>query len=419
MNLDLINSKRLCLVGIFSVILWTLSCRNKHDNNVSAVQREEWTCSMHPEIIRDHPGSCPICGMELVKKNINAAAITGIKLNDLIKPAGENVISSIQLTAISGKEVRPEIAALGSINYDTRLVNTITARISGRIEKLYVHYRYQHVMKGERIMDIYSPELLTAQQELLFLSRNDPENHSLINASKQKLLLLGMSESQILQVLQSKEPSLMTSVYSSYTGHLHDAGNSMPGEGNSGYMNSSTTEQLNLKEGMYVQKGQIMFQIFNTDKSWIVLNIYPEDQSVVKTGNRVKIVPETAPEKEFMAKIDFIEPFFREKNNTMTVRVYFDNASRNLPTGTQVKSVIYGDPVNASWLPRAAVISLGLSKAVFIKQTGGFVAHKIETGMVYEDLVQVLSGLSPADSVAANAQYLADSEGFIKMNHQP
>ena len=119
---------------------------------------------MHPEIIRDKPGTCPICGMDLIKKEENSTAIHDTQFNDLLQPTDRFVVSSIPVTRMTRKSEQVEVEAFGTVDYDTRLVNTISARVSGRIEKLYVKYRYQHVMKGERIMDIYSPELLTASK---------------------------------------------------------------------------------------------------------------------------------------------------------------------------------------------------------------------------------------------------------------
>src|SRR5260221_6982662 len=154
-------------------ILFT-ACKNKKITIVeTSAKKELWTCSMHPEIIRNKPGTCPICGMELVRKEENSTAINDIQLNDLLQPTDRFVVSSIPVTTIHRSAELIEIDALGTVAYDTRLVNTISARVSGRIEKLYVKYRYQHVMNGERIMDIYSPELLTTEQELLFVIKND------------------------------------------------------------------------------------------------------------------------------------------------------------------------------------------------------------------------------------------------------
>jgi Cu(I)/Ag(I) efflux system membrane fusion protein len=394
------------------------SCKDKGIQ--TSATKEEWTCSMHPEIIRDKPGSCPICGMDLIKKVDNAVAINDIQLNDLLQPTDRFVVSSVQVTTLQRKEVPVEVDALGTVAYDTRLVNTISARVSGRIEKLYVKYRYQHIMKGQKIMDIYSPELLTTEQELLFLLKNDPSNASLINAAKQKLLLLGVSQSQLQQIIKSGKPSLTIAVYSNYSGHIHEAGNLMPGAGNGEKMDlSRVTEELPVKEGMYVEKGQNIFQLYDVSRSWVLLNIFPEYLSLVKKGDAVRVIPETAPNKDFRAKIDFVEPFYRKENKTVTARVYFNNSQLQIPVGSQVKATIFSNNKEADWIPKDAVLSLGIDNVVFIKESGGFKAHKVGTGLTYQNLVQVISGLNATDSIAANAQFLTDSESFIKTNNQP
>ncbi len=400
-------------------VIFLTSCKNKKGTTAENVQKkEQWTCSMHPEIIRDKPGTCPICGMELVRKEENSTAINDIQLNDLLQPTDRFVVSSIPVTTLKRSAELIEVEALGTVSYDTRLVNTISARVSGRIEKLYVKYRYQHVMNGERIMDIYSPELLTTEQELLFLIKNDPANYSFINAARQKLLLLGMSEGQLQQIIRTQKPSLSVAVYSNYGGHIHEAGNTMPGMNNQEQKMdiSRTTEELPVKEGMYIEKGQTVFQVFNTDRSWVLLNIFPEYQNLVKTGDAVRIIPETVPANNFRAKIDFIEPFYRKENKTLTVRVYFNNTHLQIPIGSQVKATVFVNAKEANWLPKDAVLSLGVDKIVFKKTDGGFQAHRVETGLAYKDQIQILSGLMATDSVAANAQFLTDSESFIKAN---
>jgi membrane fusion protein, copper/silver efflux system len=407
----------LTAIGVISLT----SCKNKQEGNTTNPSKKElWTCSMHPEIIRDKPGTCPICGMDLIKKEEGSAALAGIQLNDLLQPTNRFVVSSIPVTTINRESEQVEVEALGTVSYDTRLVNTISARVSGRIERLYVKYRYQHVMKGEKIMDIYSPDFLTTEQELLFLTKNDPTNTSLINAAKQKLLLLGMSEAQLQQIIKTQKPSLSVAVYSNYSGHIHEAGGMPDTDPQEGKMDiSRTTEELPIKEGMYVQKGQTIFQLFNTDRSWVLLNIFPEYQTLIKTGDPVRIIPETAPTKNFRARIDFIEPFYRKESKTLTSRVYFNNTHLQIPIGSQVKATIFVDAKESNWLPKDAVLSLGVDKIVFLKTTGGFKAHKIETGLTYKDQVQILSGLTPTDSVATNAQFLTDSESFIKVKDQP
>ncbi|MES2330735.1 MAG: efflux RND transporter periplasmic adaptor subunit [Bacteroidota bacterium] len=410
-----------CILFFLVSISVISSCRNKKYSVNSAVAKKQlWTCSMHPEIIRDKPGTCPICGMDLMRKEENATAIKNIELEDLLQPTDHFVISSIPVTVPTYNNQSIEVQALGTVAYDTRLVSTLSARIAGRIEKLYVKYRYQHVMSGERIMDIYSPELLTTQQELLFLLKNDAANISMINAAKQKLLLLGVGERQLQQIIHDQKPSSTIAVYSNTSGHIHEAG-SMPSTNNAQTKMdvSATTEELSVKEGMYVQKGQPLFQLYNVDRSWVLLNILPGYQDIIKTGNTVSIVPETAPDQHFQGRIDFIEPFYRKENKTFSARVYFNNAQLEIPIGAQVRATIFTKSRTAGWLPADAVLSLGIHQVVFVKTIAGFKAQKVETGLRYHNQVEILSGVGTTDSVAANAQFLSDSESFIKIKKQP
>lgn len=412
------------LINLFNLILLIsfVACNDKKDPHASHKQEEAkdiYTCPMHPEIIRDKPGQCPICGMDLVKKEEGGAMIKEVDLESLLKPTNEFVVSSIPFTTIQKREEQIEIEALGNIAYDTRQVGSISARVSGRIEKLYVKYRYQKISKGQHILDIYSPELLTAQQNLLFLLKSDSENKTMIGAAKERLLLLGVTNQQLTNIIQSGQPSLTIAVYSNYGGHIHEAAKNGSMSKEPGLMKdvSLLTEELSLKEGMYLQKGETIFNIYNPDRAWAILNIYGENQALIKAGNSVHVIPETAPTKDFTARVDFIEPFYQKESKTLTARVYFNNSVLKIPVGSQVRATIFGNTKDAYWLPKEAVLSLGIDKVVFQKSDGGFMAHKVNTGIIHEKHIQVLSGLNENDSVAVNAQYLMDSESFIKVKN--
>ncbi|HEX6846327.1 MAG TPA: efflux RND transporter periplasmic adaptor subunit [Chitinophagaceae bacterium] len=406
----------------FLLLALVIACdgqKDQHAGHEQKMEKELYTCPMHPEIIRDKPGQCPICGMDLVKKESGGEVIREMDLESLLKPTNEFVVSTIPVTTVQKREEQIEIEALGNIAYDTRLAGSISARISGRIEKLYVRYRYQKIRKGQHILDIYSPELLTAQQNLLFLLKNDGNNSTMIEAAKQRLLLLGISEPQLNKIIQSGQPSMTVAVYSNYSGHIHEAAKNGNMNNETGLMKdvSLLTEELSLKEGMYVKKGESIFTVFNPDRAWAILSIYGESQALVKVGNAVRIVPETAPAKDFRATIDFIEPFYRKESKTLTARVYFNNSQINIPIGSQLRATIFGNTKDAYWLPKESVLSLGIDKIVFQKDDGGFRAHKVNTGIVHEKHIQILDGLNETDSVAINAQYLMDSESFIKVKN--
>lgn len=416
--------KRIINIAFLSFFLVATGCNNSkekedHTQHATETVQEIYTCPMHPEIIRDKPGNCPICGMQLVKKETGGEKIIGVSLETMLKPTNEFVISSIPVVTIRREEVQLEIEALGKVNYDPRHVGSISSRVSGRIEKLYVRFRYQKISKGQRILDIYSPELMTAQQNLLFLLKNDAANTSFIQAAKEKLLLLGLSSQQLQQVIQSGKPSLTIAVFSNYSGHIHEAAKETNMNNNQSGMRDIAliTEELSLKEGMYLQKGQSVFSVYNPDRAWVILNIYGEHQGLVKTGNAVRVIPETAPDRDFRASIDFIEPFYQKESKTLTARVYFNNSSLKIPIGSQVRANIFGNSREAYWLPAEAVVSLGMDKVIFKKTDWGFKAHKVSTGITNKNNIQILSGINETDSVAVNGQYLMDSESFIKIKN--
>lgn len=386
----------------------------------TGMNSKSFACPMHPQIQSDTAGSCSICGMPLEKVK-SGEEQNSVSLSTLIKPANQEVIANVPMVHMMDREEDIEMDALGFIAYDTRHIGTISSNFSGRIERLYVKYRYQKVSRGQKIMDIYSPELLTAQENLLFLVKNDPENLMLINSAKQKLLLLGMTGSQLNHVIRTGKSSFRVSVYSNYSGHIHESNNSNSrnaGPSTAINVSSLTTEELPVKEGMYVQKRQNVFSVFNPNRAWVLLNIFAGQAAMVKVGNKVRITPETAPDKDFRATVNYIEPMYRDGNKTQTVRVYFDNSAFKIPIGSQVKATIFAGDRSANWLPEEAVISLGMDKVVFVRNGESFTARKIETGIINKHLMQVLSGLEKTEAVAANAQYLVDSESFIKTERQ-
>lgn len=374
-----------------------------------------YTCPMHPQVHSDTAGTCPICGMALEKVKPPSEAHS-VSLNTLLLPANQQVVANVPMVHMVNREEDIEMDTYGFIEYDTRQVGVIAANVEGRIEKLYVSYRYQQIRKGQKVMDIYSPELLTAQQNLLFLEKNDPGNAALITAARSKLRLLGMSDRQLDNVLGSGKPAYTVTVYSPISGHIHESGKQgmQPAAGEGMKDISLTTRELSVKEGMYVQKGQNIFAVYNPDRAWAALNIFAGQAAMVKKGDKVRVLPETSPDEDFRASVSYVEPFFREDSKTLTVRVYFDNAVRRIPIGSQVKATIFAGNRSASWLPEEAVLSLGMDRVVFVHEGESFRARKIETGIVNKHLVQVLAGLSPEEAVAANAQFLVDSESFIK-----
>ena len=360
------------------------------------------------------------CNSKKTNHNMNGMEMTstvdsnsGEYLNNLAIPSDkQKMVSSLPTIHPLKKTMPEEVIADGTIEYDTRQERNIATRYSGRIEKLYVKYLYQPVKQGEVLLEIYSPEMMTEQQNLLFLLSDTSTGQQLISASKRKLMLLGLTEEQIEQVINTREPLSRIPVYSPYEGHIHDA-SIMNGTATESKMNSSNANELLLKEGMYVQKGQTLFNILNPHMIWAVLRIYSDDAAKIKLNQPVELNVE-GTEKKLRGQIDFIEPFFQPNSKTLSARVYLSNEVHALKVGMYVRATIKEDSVSGIWIPKVAMLDLGKHKVVFLRNENVFQPHEIKTGIESGDFIRVTEGLSEEDEIAANAQYIQDSESFIK-----
>ena len=237
------------ILGI--MLLTACSDKKKEPAIVQAKSDVKYTCPMHPQILEDHPGNCPICGMALVKKSGQASEGAGISLNTVLQPVNSSVISNVNAITPEQKEIPMEISAEGYLTFDSRTFNNIASRFSGRIEKLYIRYAFQEIHRGQRIFDIYSPDMVTAQQDLIYLAKNSAQETGLINAAKQKLLLQGMTYEQVSQVIKTGKPFFCLPVYSPYEGHVHDMPHSQMAGSTNTEPPSDLTDNLplTLKEG--------------------------------------------------------------------------------------------------------------------------------------------------------------------------
>ncbi|MGL2986387.1 efflux RND transporter periplasmic adaptor subunit [Flavobacterium sp. RSSA_27] len=378
------------------------------------IQNEVYTCSMHPEIIRNEPGNCPICGMTLVKKATESKSPTDNSIDNLLKPTDKFVVGNYQTTIPKDTVLNSEISLPGIVAYDPNSAVNIAARIGGRIERMYVNYKYQKVTKGQKLFEIYSPELLTEQQNFIYIISNDADNTSIRNAAKKKLLLYGMTNSQINSLISSKSANPKITIYSPATGII--SGTEKMNDLSSSSMQNATnnTEVLDIKEGNYIKKGEIIFKLKNTDKVWGVFNVLQGYNNQITTRQSITIRSEMDEADSFDAQINFIETQLNPSDKSNTVRVYLNNDRLKLPIGTRLEGIVKVNPLKAIWLQKQALVSIGDKKIVFLKMANGFKATAIKTGIERNDFVQILSGISSEDTIAKNAQYLIDSESFIK-----
>jgi hypothetical protein len=268
------------------------------------------------------------------------------------------------------------------------------------VEKLFVKYNFQPIRKGQRILDIYSPELVTAQRDLLYLLKSDKENSQLIDGAKEKLRLLGATDQQINQLVSSGKESESFSIYSQTDGFI---------------VNSVEDQsELEVREGMYATAGQTIFKVANAKTIWAEFDVYSKDASLVKVNDPIEITIKESKE-ELDAKLNFVEPFFKAGENFTKVRVYLSNPNGKYRIG-QLVSASFDKPLEESlWIPVIAQLDLGIKKIVFVKKKEIFRPVEITTRNQSGNFIEVLKGIDAGDSIAYNAQFMIDSEGFIKI----
>lgn len=378
-------------------------------------QQVFYTCPMHPQVHENYPGNCPICGMTLIKKAAQASEGAGISLQTVLQPVSASVISGIAVTSPVEQNIIDTVHASGYLAFDTRTYNNIAARFSGRIEKLYIRYAFQDIHKGQHVMDVYSPEMVTAQQDLLFLLKQSPDETALIGAAKQKLLLLGMTEMQINQLIKTGKAFYSLPVYSTYAGHVHDVAHSqMAGSTNNEVTDYSQNMPLAIKEGMFIQKGQTLFNVVDPHRLWAVLKIRQADAGKIRLNQPVSLsIPDQ--EMEMDGKVDFIEPILQADDRSTSIRVYLNNREHGMKVGSLVRGEVIAGSKAGQWLPQTAVVNLGQTRLVWLKEGVAFRARAVKTGIQTAEQIQVISGLNKQDSVAVNAEYLSDSDSFIKV----
>jgi Cu(I)/Ag(I) efflux system membrane fusion protein len=374
-----------------------------------------WTCSMHPFIIKDKPGTCPICGMELIKK-IDDAAPGGAQSAEQKQQADmlghvslsptQRVMANVATVAAKQTSLNKEINAVGIVQYDQSRQAKVTAWIAGRIDKLHVNTVGSYVTKDKPVAEVYSPDLLTTQQEYLLAikSRDQLKNSTiasiaqngegLVASARQRLMLFGVKESQIEELEKAGKPNIRLPIYTPLSGIV--------------------IEKM-VQQGQYVNTGEALFNIADLSSVWVEVEVYENEFPNIHIGQQVEIRSQSFPGKPFVGRISFIYPFLDPKTRTVKARVEMPNPGMKLKPDMFVSAIIRVPLGSSIVVPVTALIDTGKRKVVWVETAPGmFEPRDVLVGQQSDDKIQILAGLKSGDKVAVSGGYLIDSESQLK-----
>lgn len=384
---------------------WDKWTRGKQTTIVKVEADTEFYCPMHPWVVRagleqnQTIPKCPICGMTLSlrKKGLKVELpenVTGrVQLSpDRIRLAG---VSTVPVT---DQPMVKEISTVGSVTYDEKGLSRIVARVSGYVEKILVAQTFDTVEPGQPLCEIYSPQFLSAAQELLLATRNASLGQ-LVTLAKTKLELLGMARSEVDAIVHSGKVNARVIIRSPQHGHVI---------------------RKDIVTGAHVEAGQTLYEIADLSQVWIEAEVYENDVQFVKDGQAVEITVEAIPGRTFHGKVGLVHPHLNVTARTNTVRVTLENTAHQLRPGMYA-SVHLRIPVRELEpyrtmgpflaVPESAVIDTGVLKTVYIEREQGlYDGIRVELGPRVGGFYPVLRGLKRGDRVVARGAFLVDAE---------
>ena len=384
--------------GVFMLVVCVVLFGCTHKSGVPIAENEYYVCSMDPQVMEKQPGPCPICKMPLTKAVIDKSQMHLIKISD-----EQAQLANIKTEEVKVSTIGKETLLTGVFSINQNKTEQISARIKGRIDQLYYKIIGTQIRKGSKLYDLYSPELLQAQEEYLLAFEKvkllTNSGYNIVAAAKNRLVLLGMGEAQIKELERTKQAKITTTIYSSVSGVLTD---------------------IPLKEGDYVSEGTEVYKVADLTSLWVEAQLYPNELGYLHEGGKVTVVPESFPNERIEGKVVFANPEYQEKSQVNLIRIEINNDDMLYKPGMQVYVSLKSDEKEAIVIPVDAVIQNANSQIAWIQtQKGTFEPREIRIGIQNKDNVEVLSGLKQGERVVVSGAYLLNSEFIFKRGTNP
>ncbi len=390
------------------------------DKGSISSQSEVYTCPMHPQIISDHPGQCPICGMDLVLKTQTGNEdsdhdLSNLDLNEVKLSPSQQILANVQTEKVKFRQFSGAMDFNGYIKINEKNTAHISTPVMGKIVKMYVNFEGQNVRAGQPVFELYSPDLVSTQKEYILALNNydrikqslnefaTAQAKSLVDASRYRLKQWELTNSQLDEIERTREMKETIKVYSKYSGVI--------------------TKKY-AQEGGWLMAGEIIYDVANLSSVWVMANVYESDVQYIKTGQNVEITSGSYPGEVFSAKINFVDPVFDAQSRTLQVRIDVSNKGGKLKPDMYVKVKINTFFTQNLAVPKNAVLRTGKMDMVYVeKEKGVYEPRTVKLGYEQDGYYEILSGLKEGETVVSTGGFLIDSEsqiqqGFSSSGHE-
>ena len=417
--------KHLFIFSLFVLfILFFLSCKGgKRSENISTLKEEQklglahkehkkektkktiYYCPMHPNYTQDKPGECPICGMTLVALEEEHKEMEMPEGAVMISPEKQQLIG-VKFEKVEFRNLKKEIRTVARVTYDERRLAYVSTKFPGWVEDLYVDYTGRLVKKGEPLFSIYSPELVSTQEEYLlalkaksyFENSPFPEvsegMENLLESSRGRLLYWDIKEEQIKELEKTGKPFKTLIFFSPITGLVIEK---------------------NILKGKYIMPGENLYKIADISNIWILADIYEDDLNLISIGQEATIELSYLPGEKFQGKITYIYPYLESETRTTKIRVELPNRDFKLKPEMFGNIVINVELGRKLAVHEDAIVYTGERRIVFIdKGEGFFEPREVKLGVKAGEFYEVIDGLNEGERVVSSANFLIDSESRLK-----
>jgi membrane fusion protein, copper/silver efflux system len=376
-----------------------------HDHEMTTENGQEvWTCSMHPSVRSDQPGSCPICGMDLIPASSEA------REDDYSMVMTETAIqlANIQTTPVIHELPKREITLSGRISLDERRISYVTTHFEGQIHDVKIDFTGAPIRRGDVMATIYSPDVVSAQRELLEAAHNRERNPGMYESVVRKFKLWKFTDQQIQQIVDRGEIQTHMEILSPVDGFVM---------------------KRNVVDDQHVMEGTIIYEVGNLDQLWVTLEAYEEDIEWISVGDKIEFTSRSNPGRSYEAEVNFIDPTFNPQQRTIRVRADIENSDHRLKPEMLVTGSLQSEQQQEKLMvPASSVLWTGPRSLVYVKdpeaETPRFMVREVNLGPRSGDYYVIEGGLEGDEEVVFNGAFRIDSEfqladRFSMMNRQP